>query len=285
MSDCVSVECQAQIHENCTPTKSAIKKSIGEYQFLYKIGEGSNSKVFLVFSAQTKKFYAAKEFNINKRPDFQSFIREYNAFQALQHPNIIGYEGVIEKDNKVYILMEHANHGSLADIPRKNLTKEFVVSVYKQIVSALCYMHSKGYVHQDIKPGNILLFSNGTAKLADLGNCERAIEAGDLFGTPAYQPPEIFADFDGDYEDIPPIDHYKGDVWSLGISIYQTIFGDLPFKGTNIYEITRVALRTKFEVPSTDYAEAAQLLNQMIVADPTHRIEMEEVLKHPFFSL
>jgi serine/threonine-protein kinase 11 len=129
-------------------------------------------------------------------------------------------------------------------------------------------------VHQDIKPSNLLAFDGGVVKIADFGIGHSFSSADAVIGTPAYQAPEFLSEV--------PSDPAKGDVWSLGVSIYECVVGRVPFDGESVYEIARQSLEP-IEFPGWVSEEFRDLVVGMLAADPEARMSMEDVAEHRFF--
>lgn len=191
-------------------------------------------------------------------------------------------------DGCVYIVYELADCGSLASLIEKNVTftYEEISSIFYQIVQGLIYLHSVHMVHQDVKPSNVLVFSDGSIKVSDLGIGHSFESAATIVGTPAYQAPEVFLDEDEDDIDYDTVryDPTKGDVWSLGITLYEVCFKCLPFAGSDIYEIARNAFGHVLNVPDSAPADLKDLLSKLLSIDPESRISLEEASLHPFLA-
>jgi serine/threonine-protein kinase 11 len=176
-----------------------------------------------------------------------------------------------------YLILEWASIGSLARVIKDGLPEPTVASIFRQVIEGVSYLHGQGIVHRDIKPSNILLFTGGTAKLSDFGVGHSFSSADTVIGTPAYQPPEYF-------DDSPDIvlDPVKEDVWSMGVSIFEAAFGDLPYSGTNVYEISWSILHQPLVIPDTASPQIADLLMRMLTSDPSARASVQDVRAHPF---
>jgi serine/threonine protein kinase len=142
---------------------------------------------------------------------------------VLTHPNLLKLLEVLHVPgtDKVFLILEYADLGSVdAWLARRQcLSLPTVLSIVKQTAQALEYMHSAGYVHQDVKPGNIHVDHRGRVMLADFGIGHTLLSADLAVGTPGYQAPEVLDDSYGDESHVvlsPP----KEDVWALGVTLY-----------------------------------------------------------------
>ena len=265
------------------PTHSHTKK-VNQYVMVKKLGQGANAKVYLAIDILEKVSYAAKALRLIGRENSGSMIeREIRIMRALKHENIVKlYEVLHDPQNDiVYLIMEYADCGSLQHLidSKTQLSDHDLASIFRQVIDGLLYLHEKGIVHQDIKPSNILLFSNGKVKITDFGIGHNFSSAEQVVGTPAYQAPEFFAES----EDV-DIDPIKMDVYSLGVTLYQTATGELPFVGNTVYEITLAARSNSLKIPETVSPVLADLLRQLLTPDPLKRLIPAEILEHPFFS-
>jgi serine/threonine protein kinase len=171
---------------------------------------------------------------------FCEFECEIRLMRVLTHPNLLKLLEVLHVPgtDKVFLILESADLGSVdAWLARRQcLSLPTVLSIMKQTAQALEYMHNAGYVHQDIKPGNILVDHRGRVMLEDFGIGHTLLSADLAVGTPGYQAPEVLDDSYGD-ESHAVLSPPKEDVWALGVTLYQLLFHKLPFTGENLYEI------------------------------------------------
>ena len=261
--------------------KTSIKK-VNQYYLVTKIGVGSFSKVFYAIDSTDNRTYAIKQIFSNRKPEtLANLSREISILQTVHHPNLISLKEVLYTEDPLiaYMVMELADCNSLQScIANKiHFLENDIASLIKQITSALAYLLEQRIVHRDIKPGNILLFSNGLAKLSDFGIGHSLDSADSIVGTPAYQAPEIFSDDDSD-----KLDPIKEDIWSLGVTIYQVITGELPFNGQSMYEIASNIQNTALQLPETLSEPLRDLLLQMLQISPENRINLTGILNHPF---
>jgi len=206
----------------------------GRYRLVSEIGGGAMGVVWRARDEVLGRDVAVKEL----RPDHgmsgaqvrishQRARREGRIAARLQHPNAVVIYDVAEHDGRPYLIMEYVPSQSLGDILATGavLTPTEVTSIGAQLASALTAAHERGIVHRDIKPGNVLMTSDGTVKLTDFGISRAAGDAtvtatGEILGTPAYTAPEVAQGH--------PV-AFPADVFSLGATLYAAVEGTPPF--------------------------------------------------------
>lgn len=178
--------------------------------------------------------------------------------------------------------------GNLEQLIQKEggISEEKAAMYFKQIMEAVKYIHDLGVAHRDITLKNILLSSDGYAKLSDFGLCKRQEENSYLSttcGTFVYVPPEILTQqkYDG----------FKADIWSAGICLYAMTSNHLPWMIDEDIPADRVWEETQRQICSGEITFddnqselLRDLLTQMLCVDPEFRIEAEECLCHPWVS-
>ncbi|OHS94907.1 Serine/threonine-protein kinase stk11 [Tritrichomonas foetus] len=264
-------------------------KKVNQYLLLQTLGEGSFAKVFLALDTHTQKYYAMKRFKLRDLQHIDAGVsqleREISAMRKIVHPNIIHLHDVlhVEDSDIVYLVIDYADCGSLQQILESPIppNDSIIKYVFYSILNAVSYLHSHGIVHQDIKPSNILLCSDGNVYLSDFGVGHSFQSAAMVVGSPGYQAPEALCDFDLDPDTLNPA---KEDVWSLGVTLYQVLFNDLPFKGENVYEIVQNVTHNPLIIPEGTDEEIADLLHGMLNVMPGGRMDVEDVMRSPFFD-
>ena len=142
-----------------------------------KLGEGSYSKVYLGQNQNTHEFYALKRIELNSlsktNNGFDQIENEIKIMRKLEHPNIISLHEVIHSPSEdvIYFVTEYANCGSLSQIINSgyDFDPKQIQKIFAQIVSGISFIHKNSIVHQDIKPANLLLKSNGKVLITDFG--------------------------------------------------------------------------------------------------------------------
>lgn len=269
--------------------RQRVMKKVNQYVMLMKLGQGSSSKVYLCCDVTTNQYFAAKTVRMCEKRHTSSgavaLEREIRIMRRFDHPNILKLHEVLHATelDLAYMILEWGNYGTLESaISNKiNLSESVIASIFKQIIVGIQYLHVHGIVHRDIKPSNILLFSNGLVKVSDFGIGHSFQSADTVIGTPAYQAPEVIED-DGYGEEEDLIDPVKEDIWSLGVTLFQTVYKRLPVTGENLYEIANSIRTHPIEIPEGPSEPLRDLLRQMLKVRPQDRISPDGVAQHPF---
>src|SRR5215210_863711 len=206
----------------------------GRYRLDAQIGAGGMSTVYLAFDQTLERRVAIKLMHREIASDsdqLERFRREARAVAQLSHPHIVGVIDAGEDEGRPYIVFEYVEGETLKDRIRRmgRLPVDEAIAYAIEIARALGCAHQGGIVHRDIKPQNILIDEEGTAKVTDFGIARSLTEEGltaegRVLGTTDYVSPEqaLGHAVDG-----------RSDVYSLGVVLFEMLTGDVPFHGEN----------------------------------------------------
>jgi serine/threonine protein kinase len=258
------------------------RKKLNNYLLCAKLGSGATATVYLAEDQRTHEKYAIKRFRLRDLARSGNGVgqleREIRLIRLFLHPNILKLHEVLhdQANGEVCLVLEHAEKGSLGGFIERGdrLSHPAVFSVLKQVAAALKYLHDAGYVHQDVKPCNILLDSARRAILSDFGIGHSFHSAGMVVGSP--EALDVECD-DGCLTDEGP---QKEDVWALGVTLYQCLFRKFPYVGNNLYEIVVDIKAHELEIPPGTDPAIAELLRRMLAVDPARRCSVDDLLAH-----
>ena len=235
-----------------------IGQVLGHCRIIAKIGEGGMGVVYRAYDEVLHRDVAVKVVKKDSRFDAsssQNLLQEARASSSLAHPNICTIYEVGETDGELYIVMELVEGKSLHAMSEGDgLPAESVLRYGIQIAGALARAHDRGIIHRDLKGSNIVVTPEGLVKVLDFGLAKRVgggildaptlsfstvNTASSMSGTLPYMAPEILR---GDAGDA------RGDLWALGVVLYEVASGRLPFGGRTGFEISSAIMR---EIPKS----------------------------------
>jgi len=199
---------------------------------LREIGHGNFGAVYYGRNIDTDEIVAIKKMSTGKKQTaeaWQDMLKEIRFLRDLNHRHCIGYRGCYLKEHTTWLVMEYClgSAADLIEVHKKPLAEDEIATIVCDTLSALAYLHSKHYIHRDIKAGNILLNEDAIVKLADFGSASFASPANSFVGTPYWIAPEvILAMENGQYDG-------KVDIWSLGITCIELAERKPPFFNMN----------------------------------------------------
>jgi len=224
----------------------------GRYELIEKIGEGGMAVVYKAKCRLLNRYVAIKIL----KPEFvkdakfiESFRRESQAAASLSHPNIVNVYDVGKEGNIYYIVMELVEGEVLSDIIKREgaLPPQRALSITRQIALALSIAHKNHIIHRDVKPHNILITADGTAKITDFGIAKAVNSAtivnntNTIMGSVHYFSPEQAR---GGYVDE------RSDIYSLGIVLYEMLTGKVPYDADNPVTVAVMHINNDIQPPT-----------------------------------
>ena len=257
---------------------------IGPFKLMNEIGKGKFATVFLGIHEETGQKVSIKQLKKSELNTDNLLIKEINIQKKLFHPYLTQMYCVIEKSDDIYLISEYCSKGDIIKnlLEKGTFDESFSCKIFQQIISSLEYLHKNNICHRDIKPENILLTEKLDAKLTDFG-LSRHFKKNELLnsscGSPIYAAPEMLEgkSYDGT----------KIDIWSLGISLYTMVCGELPFvvdDENDIYILMDKIIKGNYNIPEFLSNECKDLIKNMLVTDPDKRITLEQIKNHKWVN-
>ena len=238
---------QARRTKEATKEGKDVAEQIPGYKILGKLGAGAMAIVYKAKQLSLDRVVAVKILprRFSENPDYvQRFYKEGKAAAKLNHNNIVTAYDVGEAGGYHYFVMEYVEGKTLyEDMSKGKIFSEAeAIEIITQVAKALAHAHTRGLIHRDVKPKNIMINTTGTVKLADLGLARNTddvqmakSEAGKAFGTPYYISPEqIRGEIDIDA---------RSDIYSLGATFYHMVTGRVPFDASSPAEVMKKHLK------------------------------------------
>ena len=262
---------------------------IGDYEVLSILGLGGMGKVYKVRNVISDRVEAMKIL----LPDLTSqqsladrFLREIRLLATLNHPNIAALRTALTYENQLVMIMEFVEGETLAHrLARAPLSTAEAVNYSDQILSALSYAHKQNIIHRDIKPANMMLTPQGVVKLMDFGIARSSSDGaltttGTTLGSLNYMPPEQVR---GEAADA------RSDIYSYGVSLYEMLTGQLPFRGDSQYSLMTAHLNTEPPPPISLRSDLPPALNEIILMamakEPANRFQTADAFRNALKSV
>lgn len=270
--------------------QTAIPTSVGGYEVLKNIGEGSYGTVWLARERKTGKQVAIKFFTHRRGLDWTLLTREVEKLAVLDASrDVVRLLDVGVDHDPPYFVMEYLPHRSVANLLELNaLPVPQALNITTAVARALVHAHSAGILHCDIKPGNVLLDRGDEARLGDFGQSRLATDQGSAFGTFYYMAPEQAV-----RHAVPDV---RWDVYALGALLYHMLTGAPPYRTEEAEERLNTAgsleerLRIYREIidtspPPAEHREVsgvdsalAEIIDRCLRRDPAERIPNPQVI-------
>jgi eukaryotic-like serine/threonine-protein kinase len=250
----------------------------GRYRLERRIGQGGMAEVWVATDAQLDRKVAVKWLKPTLATDSvvaERFRREAIAVARLNHPNIVAVHDVFEHDGRQAVVMQLVDGKSLRQLldTQKRLGPELTIHIGAAVAGALDEAHRAGFVHRDVKPGNILVTSDGRVLLTDFG-IAKGLDANDrdltsddvMMGTAKYLSPEQVRGrrLDG-----------RADLYSLGLVLYECLAGRVPFLGQSDADTALARLQRDptdlNRLRPTLPTGLVELIHRTLARNPAHR--------------
>jgi len=264
-------------------------KLIGDYEVLGVLGAGGMGKVFKVRNVISDRIEAMKVLlpDLAGRQELADrFLREIKLLASLDHPNIAQLRTALTLSNRLVMVMEYVEGTTLAErLQQGPIPPAETIGYVTQVLDALAYAHARSVIHRDIKPANMMLTPNGTVKLMDFGIARAKGDAsmtvtGTTLGSLYYMSPEQVKG-----GTVDP----RSDLYSLGVSIYEMVTGELPFKAGSDYSIMTAQLQERPKPPSEVRPGLPPQLNGIILhslaKDPGERFQSADEFRQALESI
>lgn len=259
--------------------------SLKDLNYLRLLGRGSYGDVSLVESKVTKQQYAIKciqKVQIDYERMHENIEMEKQILLRIDHPFIIKLVKTLKDDKHIFFLMEYIKGKELFEVVREiGILKRNQTQFYSaSLMLAVSYLHQNRYMYRDIKPENVIVMENGYIKLIDFGTAKEVMDrTNTVIGTPHYMAPEII----------------KGegysfiiDFWSIGICMYEFMFGTVPF-GDNEEDpmevyilVSNEDLKIPKDCKDKDFRD---IITKLLAKIPSKRLcSLEKIKTHSFFS-
>ncbi|OAY82410.1 Mitogen-activated protein kinase kinase kinase A [Ananas comosus] len=251
------------------------------------LGRGSSATVSLAVAARSGELFAVKSAGLSRAAPLR---REQDILSGLNSPYVISYLGFDDAaaaaaagEPQFNLFLEYAPGGSLSDEIKKRggrLDEKAIRSRAYEILRGLAYLHGAGIAHCDVKGQNVLIGSEGRAKIADFG-CARRVgggAGGQFSGTPAFMAPEVAR---GEEQGTP------ADIWALGCTVLEMAAGRAPWPEFSdpVAALHHIGFSAQVpEIPLWLPEEGEDFVRKCLRRDPGERWTAEQLLRHPFLE-
>ena len=243
------------------------------YKVIKQLGRGGMATVYLALQESVDREVALKIMSpaLMVDPNFgERFLREARIAAKLHHRHVVGVHDVGKHGDIHYIAMEFVSGGCAHREDGKPIEVTFVLRVVREIATALAYAHSKGFVHRDVKPDNILMRDDGSSALTDFGiarandSATRMTRTGAVIGTPHYMSPEQARGR--------PLDG-RADLYSLGCVLFEMLMSRVPYQADDPLAVGIMHITEPVPKLAPNLAPIQPILEKMMAKTPEERFQ------------
>lgn len=260
---------------------------LSEYNTNSLIGKGSFSEVYECTHKVSGEKVAIKVISKNNlsKGKVNDIVSEIEIMKLLNHPNIVRMLEFKWDERNVYLILEYCEGGNLSEYIRRliRLPETICKRSIQQLAMGLAYLRLKEICHMDLKPKNLLIkYKPFTLKIADFGLSQFLSEKAyteNVRGSPLYMAPEIL---------LKKQYNYKVDLWSVGIILYECIYGKAPFYDKDFRDIIDALtdeVEIKYPARVAVSEDCMNLLKGLLVYDPGQRMNFDDFFNHPFVDV
>jgi eukaryotic-like serine/threonine-protein kinase len=241
---------------------------------------GGTSMVYLAESERAGEMVVLKVLRDSpsagdEHTQFTRFLQEYELISKVRHPNVVRIFDLGIADDHAYLAMEYFARGDLRSQIARGLDGDEALTYLGQMAAALQVVHAVGVLHRDLKPGNIMLRTDGTVALIDFGLAKHVqmdaeiTATGEIFGTPYYMSPE-----QGHGQ---PVDE-RSDLYSLGVIFYEMLMRQKPYIAQSPMGVIYMHANAPIPLLPEALRSYQPLLNGLLAKDPVHRFASASAL-------
>jgi serine/threonine protein kinase len=269
--------------ETAESVSLCIPRHFGNYTAGRVIGQGSTCAVVEATDRSTGQVYAVKVMSTSNLEDcgIKSKVEtELAILGRVSHKHVIQFREFISDNTLLFVVTENCTGGDLLTwiLDGRTTQSATLKRLFFEVCIGVQYLHHQGIAHNDLKPENVIIDANGTAKLIDFGYAKTNTLAGDdeKSGSLMYAAPELFTH--GWYQT------QKADIWSLGIVLYVMATASFPFGGRSDREISHQILKGHLSYPYEMDKQIMDFVKRMTKVNPNERPTIDEVLEDSFFE-
>lgn len=273
-----------------------MKTRLGHYDIVAELGRGGMGVVYKGHESSLNRYVAIKVLADSLAHDEgvkERFLREARSMAALNDPYIIQIYYIGDDEGQTFFVMEFVEGESLGTLLKREhkVAAGPAAKIIYQTALGLATAHDKGVIHRDIKPGNLMVSSRGSIKIADFGIAlsnqdlsNKLTSTGEFVGTPGYLSPEVCLGKQVDQ---------RSDIFSLGIVLFEMLAGRMPFTDESplglMLEVVRAEIPDVRELNKDVDEQIAWILSKMIAKEPEDRYQTchelaEDLVAHPLVS-